>query len=55
MSEECTPSMCEGCTSDCADRMAPQQPESFLDIGQPVGPALPVVVKTLVLATKASP
>jgi len=31
MSEECTPSMCEGCSSDCGERMAPQQPESFLE------------------------
>ena len=31
MSEECTPSMCEGCSSDCGDRMAPQNPESFLE------------------------
>ena len=28
MSEECTPSMCESCTSDCADRQAPV---SFLE------------------------
>ena len=26
--------------------------ESFLDIGSPVGPALPVVIKTLVLSTE---
>ena len=32
----------------CLDRVQ-LQPESFLDIGAPVGPALPVVVKTLVL------
>ena len=32
----------------CIDRVR-LQPESFLDIGLPVGPALPVVVKTLVL------
>ena len=38
----------------CIDRVALQD-ESFLDIGKPVGPALPVIVKTLVLSTKASP
>ena len=37
----------------CIDRVKLQN-ESFLDIGTPVGPALPVVVKTLVLATKPS-
>ena len=31
MSEECTPSMCESCGSDCGDRMAPQNPQSFLE------------------------
>ena len=31
MSEACTPSMCEGCSSDCGERMAPQTPESFLE------------------------
>ncbi len=35
----------------CIDRIKLQN-ESFLDIGTPVGPALPVVVKTLVLSTK---
>ena len=33
----------------CMDRIALQN-ESFLDIGTPVGPALPVVVKTLILS-----
>lgn len=33
----------------CIDRVQ-LAPESFLDIGMPVGPALPVVVKTLVLS-----
>lgn len=32
----------------CLDRVCPG-PESYLDVGAPVGPALPVVVKTLVL------
>lgn len=30
-SEECTPSACEGCSADCADRMSPQEPQSFLE------------------------
>ena len=34
----------------CIDRIRLEN-ESFLDIGMPVGPALPVVVKTLVLST----
>ena len=38
-----------GCACLCIDRVRLQN-ESFLDIGQPVGPALPVVVKTLVLS-----
>ena len=38
----------------CIDRIKLQN-ESFLDIGLPIGPALPVVVKTLVLSKKASP
>ena len=33
----------------CIDRVR-LQPESFLDIGAPVGPALPVVIKTLILS-----
>ena len=33
----------------CIDRVKLQN-ESFLDIGTPVGPALPVVVKTLILS-----
>ena len=32
----------------CIDGVQPGQ-ESFLDIGKPLGPALPVVIKTLVL------
>lgn len=32
----------------CLDRVCPG-PESYLDVGAPVGPALPVVVKTLIL------
>ena len=32
----------------CIDRVKPGA-ESYLDVGQPVGPALPVVIKTLVL------
>lgn len=41
----------EGTPCLCIDRVQLQQ-ESFLDIGSPVGPALPVVVKTLVLQSK---
>jgi ethanolamine utilization protein EutA len=37
----------------CIDRVL-LQPESFLDVGAPVGPALPVVVKTLVLQKNRS-
>lgn len=33
----------------CIDRVALQS-DSFLDVGEPVGPALPVVVKTLILS-----
>ena len=29
MNEECTPARCEGCSSDCESRMAPQDPASF--------------------------
>ena len=32
----------------CIDRVQ-LQPESFLDVGEPLGPCLPVVIKTLVL------
>lgn len=32
----------------CLDRVSPG-PESYLDVGAPVGPALPVVIKTLIL------
>jgi len=38
-----------GCSCLCIDRIR-LSGESFLDIGTPVGPALPVVVKTLVLS-----
>ena len=34
----------------CIDRVR-LAPESYLDVGKPVGPALPVVIKTLVLET----
>ena len=37
----------------CIDRVQ-LQPESFLDIGMPIGPALPVVIKTLVLSPNPS-
>ena len=33
----------------CVDRIK-MLPESYMDVGEPVGPALPVVIKTLVLA-----
>jgi ethanolamine utilization protein EutA len=33
----------------CIDRVK-LTPESFLDIGMPVGPALPVVIKTLIFS-----
>ncbi len=36
----------------CIDRLR-LAPESYLDVGNPVGPALPVVIKTLVLETSA--
>jgi len=35
----------------CIDRVR-LRPGDFLDVGPPVGPALPVVVKTLILAGK---
>ncbi len=35
----------------CLDRLS-VGPESYLDIGQPVGPSFPVVIKTLVLSGK---
>ena len=37
----------------CIDRVQPET-ESYLDIGRPIGPALPVVVKTLVLQERSS-
>ncbi len=40
--------MPEGTPILCIDRVA-LPPQSYLDIGMPVGPALPVVVKTLIL------
>ena len=36
----------------CIDRVQPEA-ESYLDIGNPIGPALPVVMKTLVLQEKS--
>ena len=36
----------------CIDRVQPGE-ESYLDIGKPIGPALPVVIKTLVLQEKS--
>ena len=33
----------------CLDRLHLQE-GSYLDVGQPVGPAFPVVIKTLILA-----
>ena len=37
----------------CIDKV-PLQEESFLDVGEPLGPCLPVVIKTLVLSKKES-
>ncbi len=37
----------------CLDHIAPS-PESFLDVGRPVGPCIPVVVKTLVLQERGN-
>ena len=39
----------EGVPCLCIDRVRLQE-ESFLDVGEPVGPCLPVVIKTLVLS-----
>ena len=36
----------------CIDRVQPEA-ESYLDIGKPIGPALPVVIKTLVLQERS--
>ena len=33
----------------CIDRLK-LEPESYLDVGTPVGPAFPVVIKTLILS-----
>ena len=38
----------EGTPCVCLDRLRFPQ-DSFLDVGEPVGPALPVVIKTLIL------
>ena len=35
----------------CLDRLQLEE-GSYLDVGQPVGPAFPVVIKTLILATR---
>ena len=40
---------CPDCQVLCLDRLHLEE-GSFLDVGQPVGPAFPVVIKTLVLA-----
>jgi len=37
----------------CIDRVQPEA-NSYLDIGRPIGPALPVVIKTLVLQERSS-
>ena len=43
----------QGRKNICIDRVK-LSPQSFLDIGQPLGPAIPVVVKTLILENSNS-